>query len=142
MVPVTIGYGFMAAFAGLLVLVSVIDLRHGRIPDNMVLLGLILGLIAAALQGTLLSGVATGAGTFLGFMTLALVYPSGIGGGDVKLAGVIGLILGWPAILWAVGVALVICGITGVAISMSHNPKRTVAFGPFLAGGAVVGFLV
>jgi len=25
---------------------------------------------------------------------------------------------------------------------MSHNPKRTVAFGPFLAGGAVVGFLV
>jgi leader peptidase (prepilin peptidase)/N-methyltransferase len=131
----------MAAFAGLLVLVSVMDLRHGRIPDNMVLLGLILGLIAASLQGTLLSGVLTGAGTFLGFTALALVYPSGIGGGDVKLAGVIGVILGWPAILWAVGVALVICGITGVAIGMSHNPKRTVAFGPFLAGGAVVGFL-
>ena len=142
MVPVTLGYGFMAAFAGLLVLVSVMDLRHGRIPDNMVLLGLILGLIAASLQGSLLSGVLTGAGTFLGFTALALVYPSGIGGGDVKLAGVIGLILGWPAILWAVGVALVICGITGVAISMSHEPKRTVAFGPFLAGGAVVGFLV
>jgi len=101
MVSSTVAYGFMAAFTGLLVLVSV-----------------------------------------LGFMALALVYPSGIGGGDVKLAGVIGLILGWPAILWAVGVALVICGITGVAISMSHNPKRTVAFGPFLAGGAVVGFLV
>ena len=132
----------MAAFTGLLVLVSVMDLRHGRIPDNMILLGLVLGLIAAGLQGTLLSAVATGAGTFLGFMALALAYPSGIGGGDVKLAGVIGLILGWPAILWAVGVALVICGITGVAISMSHNPKRKVAFGPFLAGGAVVGFLV
>ena len=141
MVPVTVAYGFLAAFTGLLVLVSVMDLRHGRIPDNVVLLGLILGLIAAALQGALLSAVVTGAGTFLGFMALALVYPAGIGGGDVKLAGVIGLILGWPAILWAVGVALVICGITGVAISMSHNPKRTVAFGPFLAGGAVVGFL-
>ena len=63
----------MAAFVGLLVLVSVMDLRHGRIPDNMVLLGLILGLIAASLQGTLLSGVLTGAGTVLGFMTLALV---------------------------------------------------------------------
>ena len=131
----------MAAFTGLLVLVSLMDLRHGRIPDNMVLLGLILGLIAASLQGTLLSGVVTGAGTFFGFMALALVYPNGIGGGDVKLAGVIGLILGWPAILWALGIALVIAGITGVAISMSHNPKRTVAFGPFLAGGAVVGFL-
>ena len=142
MVPSTVAYGFMVAFAGLLVLVSVMDLRHGRIPDNVVILGLILGLIAAGLQGTLLSAVTTGAGTFLGFMALALVYPSGIGGGDVKLAGVIGLILGWPAILWALGIALVICGITGVAISMSHNPKRTVAFGPFLAGGAVVGFLV
>jgi len=141
MVPSTVAYGFMVAFAGLLVLVSVMDLRHGRIPDNVVILGLILGLIAAGLQGTLLSAVTTGAGTFLGFMALALVYPSGIGGGDVKLAGVIGLILGWPAILWALGIALVIAGITGVAISMSHNPKRTVAFGPFLAGGAVVGFL-
>ncbi len=142
MVSITVAYGFMAAFTGLLVLVSVMDLRHGRIPDNMILLGLLLGLIAAALQGTLLSGVVTGAGTFMAFMALALAYPSGIGGGDVKLAGVIGLILGWPGILWAVGVALVSCGITGVAISMSHNPKRKVAFGPFLAGGAVVGFLV
>ena len=78
MVSSTVGYGFMAAFTAILVLVSVMDLRHGRIPDSMVLLGLILGLIAAALQGTLLSGVVTGAGTFLGFMALALVYHMGM----------------------------------------------------------------
>jgi leader peptidase (prepilin peptidase)/N-methyltransferase len=84
----------------------------------------------------LIAGVAA----FMLLLLAALAYPGGMGMGDVKLAGVMGLCLGLsvaPALL----VAFFSGSIVGVAIMLRHGAgarKRAVPFGPFLALGGLV----
>jgi leader peptidase (prepilin peptidase)/N-methyltransferase len=127
----------------LLVPAAAIDLEHRIIPNKLTATGAALALgLGTALDPSgeparLIAGAAAG-----GFLLLAaLAYPGGMGMGDVKLAGVMGLFLGAavaPAILIALlaGVAL------GAAIiarkGAAAGRKTAVPFGPFLAlGGAV-----
>jgi leader peptidase (prepilin peptidase)/N-methyltransferase len=88
----------------------------------------------------LLAGAA--AGGF--FLLAALAYPRGMGIGDVKLAGVLGLFLG-RAVAAAVLVALVAGVLVGVAIiarkGAAEGRKTAVPFGPFLALGGFVALL-
>ncbi len=90
----------LLAVAG--VLLTVIDLQHRLLPNRVVLPTLVSGaallLVAAAIEGSwtdLLRAVLGAAVLFVVFLVLALVSPSGLGMGDVKLAAVLGLFLGW-----------------------------------------------
>jgi leader peptidase (prepilin peptidase)/N-methyltransferase len=84
------------------VLLAVIDLGHRLLPDRVVLpsLGIAAALLAAAAAGhgdwaaLARAGIAAVV-LFLVFLVLALVAPSGMGFGDVKLAALLGLYLGW-----------------------------------------------
>ncbi len=84
-----------------------------------------------------------GALAFCLLLIAALAYPAGMGMGDVKLAGVMGLYLGAavaPALLSAFFAGSVI----GVAMIARHGPaarKLGVPFAPFLAVGGIVGVL-
>ena len=90
---------FLAA-AG--VLLAVIDLQHHLLPNRVVVPSIAIGAalllvpaVAEAQWGALLrAGLGAGA-LFAVFLVLALISPSGLGMGDVKLAGLIGLYLGW-----------------------------------------------
>ena len=91
--------------------------------------------------GRLIAGAAAG-----GFLLIAaLAYPGGMGMGDVKLAGMMGLFLGS-----AVAPALLVALISGTAVGVviiarkgaAAGRKTAVPFGPFLALGAVVGVFV
>jgi leader peptidase (prepilin peptidase)/N-methyltransferase len=148
LVPVVLGTGpamwLGFAFVLLLVPITFIDLDHQIIPNVLTLLGAILAIgLTAALQPHrlpehLIAGLAAA-----GFLFAAvLAYPRGMGMGDVKLAGVMGLFLGrevGPAML----VALVAGTVVGVAImgakGVQAGRKTKVPFGPFLALGSVVG---
>ena len=140
--------------AAALLAISIIDLEHFIVPDRITApltvggLGL-LGLAAIA-EGsgwrfgrTLLGGLAF----FAFFLVLNLLYPKGMGMGDVKLAFSLGAYMGWLGwgqvflggflafLLGAlVGVSLIATGIKG--------RKDAVPFGPFLAAGAVITILV
>ena len=89
----------------------------------------------------LIAGAA--AGGFL--LVAALAYPGGMGMGDVKLAGVMGLFLG-RAVAPAITIALVAGTVAGIAViarkGAREGRKTAVPFGPFLALGALVAAFV
>ncbi|MCW3069531.1 MAG: prepilin peptidase [Solirubrobacterales bacterium] len=127
----------------LVVPAALIDLEHRIIPNRITALGAVLALaIGLALDPAgeperLIAGAAAG-----GFLLLAaLAYPGGMGMGDVKLAGVMGLLLG-PAVAPAVLIALLAGVLLGAVIiarkGAREGRKTAVPFGPFLAAGALV----
>jgi leader peptidase (prepilin peptidase) / N-methyltransferase len=132
-------------FAAVLVAVAAIDLEHRIVPNRIVIPAAVFGLVAAALVdfGQLPELLIAGAAAFTALFVAALAYPGGMGMGDVKLAGIMGLYLGAavaPALLAAftagAGVGLAILAREGVSAR-----KRAVPFAPFLALGGLVGLL-
>lgn len=131
----------------LVVPAALIDLEHRIIPNRITALGALLALaLGLALDpagepGRLIAGAA--AGGFL--LAAALAHPGGMGMGDVKLAGVMGLFLGA-----AVAPALLIALLTGVAFGAAVIARKgaqagrraAVPFGPFLALGALAAVFV
>jgi leader peptidase (prepilin peptidase)/N-methyltransferase len=127
----------------LIVPIALIDLEYRLIPNRLTLSGAVLAVaLGLALDpggepGRLIAGASAG-----GFLLLAaLAYPGGMGMGDVKLAGMMGLFLG-SAVAPALLVALLSGTLVGVAIiarkGAAVGRKTAVPFGPFLALGAVV----
>jgi leader peptidase (prepilin peptidase)/N-methyltransferase len=140
-----------AVLRGVLVLVLVpcalIDLEQRIIPNR---------ITGPAALGALVLGLALGAGTEPrrllwaaiagGFILItALAYPAGMGMGDVKLLGVMGLCLGRPVIL-ALVVALLGNVLSGALIAgrkgVKEARKTALPFGPYLAVGGVVAAFV
>ena len=132
-------------FAAMLIAVAGIDLEHRIIPNKVMLPAAVFAVASAiALRPDELAelGIA-GAGAFLGFLLCALAYPAGMGMGDVKLAGVLGLFLG-VAVIPALFIAFLSGTLVGVAVIAKHGAsgrKKGVPFGPFLALGGLVGLL-
>ena len=73
------------------------------------------------------------------FLGLGLTFPAGMGGGDIKLAGVMGLLVGFPGVLIAVWIAVIIAGVVAISFLILHKKSRkdAIPFGPFLALGTV-----
>jgi leader peptidase (prepilin peptidase) / N-methyltransferase len=130
-------------FVAVLIAVAGIDLEHHIIPNRILIPAAVWALAAAVIVdvSNLPELLLAGAGGFLALLLAALAYPAGMGMGDVKLAGVMGLYLGLsviPALLAAfLAGALVGLGI----IAVTGDRKRGVPFGPFLALGGLVGVL-
>lgn len=153
-------------FAGLSVTVAVADVRWRRIPNRVVLPALIgmpvvlaVPLLVALVAGTsadteaqsrsLLDGCLGALALFVGYLMLVLL--GGLGCGDVKLAAILGLQLGyfggWGAVLLGTLLAWVTAGVVGVACAAPQRMKGphdlhasrdppTLPFAPFLLGGA------
>lgn len=139
------GLALELPFAAVLIAVAAIDLEHRLVPNAIVAPAAVYGVGAAAVlaTGQLPELLAAGAGAFAGMLLIALAYPKGMGMGDVKLAGVIGLYLGvsvLPALLigFLSGTVVGLGIIAGQGISAR---KQAVPFGPFLALGGLVGVL-
>jgi leader peptidase (prepilin peptidase)/N-methyltransferase len=151
----TVTGAVFAAFFWVLVVLTVIDLEHKLLPNRVVYPAFVAGwaglTLAAAVDSDLdrLTDAALGALIFGGFFFLvAFAYPAGMGGGDVKLAFVLGTFLGY---LGAPGVVLVgmflsfLIGAVGGALAMAltgTGRKTQIPFGPFLAVGSVISVFV
>jgi leader peptidase (prepilin peptidase)/N-methyltransferase len=140
-----------AAFFWVLVVVSVIDIDHHLLPSRIVLPAFVAGwagLAAAALVGGELGRLADallGAAIFGGFIfVIAFAYPAGMGGGDVKLAFVLGTFLGYigsPAVvLVGMFLSFLLGSVIGVVAmkATGGDRKMPVPFGPSLALGTVL----
>jgi leader peptidase (prepilin peptidase)/N-methyltransferase len=133
------------------VALAIVDIETRRLPDRIVLpayaVGAVLLGVAALVGGhfdALLRGGIGMVGLALFYFILWFVKPGGMGFGDVKLAGVLGLYLGW--IGWgalAVGAlsAFVLGGVFGLAlIAFSKAGRKSrIPFGPWMLAGAWVG---
>jgi leader peptidase (prepilin peptidase)/N-methyltransferase len=130
-----------------LVPIALIDLDHRIIPNRITGPAAIAAVIAiAALDADFLPEAAIAAAAGGGFFFIAAVlYPRGMGMGDVKLAGMLGLYLG-RAVAPAILIALVAGVVLGAAIiarkGAKEGRKTAVPFGPFLALGGLVAFFV
>jgi leader peptidase (prepilin peptidase) / N-methyltransferase len=131
-------------FVLLLVPITLIDLDHHIIPNVLTALGalaavaLVLALDSGAFTGHLIAAVA--AGGF--FLLAAILYPAGMGMGDVKLAGVMGLFLGRavaPAIFAALIAGTVVGAVVIARLGAQEGRKKGIPFGPWLAFGSLVG---
>jgi leader peptidase (prepilin peptidase)/N-methyltransferase len=123
--------------------IALIDLDHQIIPNKLtgpaalLAVGVGLALRPSGVAEQLIAGAA--AATFL--LVFVLAYPRGMGMGDVKLAGVLGLFLGRSvavAILLAVLTGAIAGGVVMARVGVARGRKTKVPFGPFLALGGVV----
>lgn len=134
------------AFVAALVAVTRIDLEHRIIPNRILapLAVLALVLTAALEPGQLPARLIAAAAGGGGLLLVALVYPSGLGMGDVKLVAVMGLVLG-SALAPALLVAFLSGSLVGAGVlarrGVAAGRRTAIPFGPFLAFGAVVGVL-
>lgn len=130
-------------FAAMLIAVAGIDLDHRIIPNKILLPAAIWGLAAtiAFRPDNIDDSLIAGGIAFSALLLAALAYPAGMGMGDVKLAGVMGIYLGSgvaPALL-AAFLAGSVVGLVIIAREGRDARKKGVPFGPFLAFGGLIG---
>lgn len=148
------------AFAAVSIVLTIIDLDTKRLPNVIVLPSIAVGIVllaaAAAVGaatgseigwGSLLRALTGAAILFAFYFAVRLISPRGMGGGDVKLAALVGLFLGWSG--WAalaVGAfaAFVLGGVFGLALMLFRRAGRKTAipFGPWMIAGAWLGILL
>jgi leader peptidase (prepilin peptidase)/N-methyltransferase len=131
-----------ASLVALLGVVTVSDLRTRLVPDAALAVSLAVALPVCLLSDPgsvpwrLLAGSVTG-----GFLlAAAVIRPEGMGLGEVKLAGVLGIYLG-SRVIEAVVVAFAAGSLAGLVLLVRHGwsaRNRTIPFAPFLAIGALV----
>ena len=132
-------------FAAVLIAVAGIDLDHRIVPNRILAPAAAWALAGSALvrPDALPELLLAGALAFGLLLLAAVVHPAGMGMGDVKLAGVMGLYLGVavaPALLVAFATGALV-GVAIVARSWAEGRKRGVPFAPFLALGGLCGLL-
>jgi leader peptidase (prepilin peptidase)/N-methyltransferase len=138
----------VAAGAG--VLLAVVDGQHRLLPNRVVLpaIGAVTVLLGAAAlaegsAGPLVRAVLGGLALFAAFLALALLSPASLGMGDVKLAGLLGLLLGWlgwPAVWWGAVAGFVVQALVSVVLLATRRVDRRgeLPFGPAMLVGAAV----
>jgi len=150
--PAGVLAGVVAVFV-VLVALSAIDIATYRLPDRIVLPALCLSIVwftaVSLVDGhpAQIRSALAGAAVYFGVLLVAhLISPRGMGFGDVKLAALLGLLLGWIApsvldavllVLWAMLIGFAVGTIVGLVILMRRRSNRPFPFGPFLALGTV-----
>lgn len=147
-----------AYFAVMAARLTVIDVRHHLLPNRIVfpsyaVAAMLLGGAAVAGAGAGLFGlpglrvVAGGAVLWLFYFLLRAAYPPGMGFGDVKLAGVLGMylgFLGWGHVFAGTFAAFLFGGLwsVGLLVSRRGTLKSDIPFGPFMLAGAAASMLL
>lgn len=140
----TLEYGFSLLFFSVFMIISLIDIDTLTIPDSLI------ALAAATAAGTIVvvgsdfrtAGLGVLAGVAIPGLFVLPTRGKIMGIGDIKLGGLMGLMLGFPLVGLAFWVAFVTGGLVSlVLIGTGRNKlKDQVAFGPFLAFGTLVAY--
>jgi leader peptidase (prepilin peptidase)/N-methyltransferase len=119
------------------------DLQTGLIPDRLTYPGILVGLVLAWFTIGLKSALLGSLGFAVFFFVIAVASRGGMGGGDIKLAGVIGAFLGWPGALLTFVLASLLGGLAaGYLLARGQvGRKSAIRFGPYLALGAFIALI-
>ena len=138
-IPVFIIYTLLVTS---LIIITFIDIDHKIIPNVITLPGIPIGLVLAyfflphTIKSALL-GLFGGGGLLL---LMAVIYPGGMGGGDIKMIAMLGAFLGWEKVFLTIFSGSLIGSIIGIAmiILKKGGRKTKIPFGPYLASGAIL----
>jgi leader peptidase (prepilin peptidase)/N-methyltransferase len=132
-------------FVSALIALAAIDFDHKLLPNKIVYPMAAYGVVATLLvdRGDLVENLVAGAGAFIFLLVAVIAYPAGMGMGDVKLGGAMGLYLGASVIpaLLAAFLSGSVVGLVIIAREGAAGRKKAVPFGIFLALGGIVGVL-
>ena len=138
---------FYALFSSLLLVISMIDFKTGIIPNKLIIFGILLGSIYLMMNWIINRSFLIIKDGILGFLAGALmifaiivISRGGMGAGDMKLMGVIGLFLGLKGVVLSLFLGILVGGIIGAVLLMTKikDRKSAIPFGPFLALGTFV----
>ncbi|MDD5593761.1 MAG: prepilin peptidase [Candidatus Margulisbacteria bacterium] len=140
-----ITFVFQAIFLSVLIVVFFVDLEHQVIPDAVIAVGLIAGLLFNLINGTIVSAVAGLLLCFIllyaiGFFGRAFYKKEVMGEGDLYLGGLLGACLGWPGGLLAIILAYLLAALVSAVFLVRGKVKLGgyIPFGPALSlGGAI-----
>ena len=139
----------------LFLVIMVIDLEHGIIPNKLVYPSLVIALVlsivltqtkvvpqAGIVPGIKDAGIGFGIGLGL-FLLIVLISRGGMGWGDVKMAALIGLVTGYPLVFVALFLAVVLGGlVAGILLLFKlRKRKESIPFAPYLSLGAMMTLL-
>jgi prepilin signal peptidase PulO-like enzyme (type II secretory pathway) len=125
------------------ILIAVTDLEHRLVLNVVVVPAILFALACSPLfpdlgwKSSLLGGLAG----FIFFYLVARLYPGGMGWGDVKLAAFVGVTSGFPEVIVALTVGIVVGGIVALVLLFTRRAglKSGIPYGPFLVVGGLVG---
>jgi leader peptidase (prepilin peptidase)/N-methyltransferase len=134
--------GMSLVYASMLLVIFFIDLEHQLILNKIIYPSIVIAFAFSFLWPDLgvVNSLIGGAIGFGLLFLIILIYPAGMGEGDVKLALMMGLMNGYPGIFVALYIAVVTGGLVAVLLLVLRLKKRrqAVPFGPFLATAAMV----
>ena len=140
-----VGAAMTAGFGAVFVLLAAHDIVSRVIPNRVVYTA---GLLALALSWAwegrgLVEALIGGAVAFAGLAVLRWLTKGGLGGGDLKMAGVVGLVVGYSNLTLATSVAVMAGGVSALALLTIGGLSRrsSIAYGPFIALGGLVALL-
>jgi len=140
--PLTIYYLLITCF---LILIFIYDLKHYIIPDQIIYSAILISFLYLLAANYLITNAILSALGASGFFLLIYLVSRGqwLGFGDVKLAFLMGLFLGFPYILVALFLSFFIGAIVGLLLIAKGKKtlKSEVPFGPFLVIGTIIAFL-
>ena len=133
----------------LFLVILVIDLEHHLILNKIVYPGYVITIVFSIFLSNLdvvpgIASAAGGGGIGLGiFLLIVLLSRGGMGWGDVKMAALVGLVLGYPLVFVALLLAVISGGIIAVILLVMRvkGRKQSIAFGPFLSIGTMATLL-
>jgi leader peptidase (prepilin peptidase) / N-methyltransferase len=149
-------YVFALTITSVFIVIFLADLRHGIIPDKMLLVGIIATITYLLFINyhipfeisqlfPILNHLFSALGSFLFFLVIYLLTRGkGIGFGDVKFGFLMGLILGFPDVMLGIYIAFLTGGIVAIILVLwkKKRMKSEVPFGPFLVLGTYVSFFL
>ncbi|HEB72888.1 MAG TPA: prepilin peptidase [Nitrospirae bacterium] len=141
---VTLSALFYLLLAWALIAVTFIDLNFQIIPDELTVGAAALGLAVSFLTPLGIKGALLGLGVGGGiFFALAIIYPGGMGGGDIKLMAAIGAFTGWKLALLTIFTSSLLGAVVGIMSMAFYGKSRKdrIPFGPFLSAGALISIL-
>lgn len=146
------GVGFqsliVSVFFALLLVVTVVDFQHYIIPDKITIPGMILGIASSFVNpmnpplSSILGLVVGGASLFLLAIVGDYIFKKeSLGGGDIKLAAMLGAFLGWKSIIiifFGSAVLGLLYAMIQMTFSREFRQSRMIPFGPFLSLAAII----
>jgi len=128
----------------LLIIIVVSDVNYMIIPNRILLFCLFIYSFERILfpMDPWWSSIVGAIGAFVVLLLINLISKDGMGGGDIKLFSVLGIILGWKLTLIAFMLACFSGSIYGVVLILSGKSKRRnpIPFGPFIAMGGLISY--
>lgn len=127
-------------FVYLLIAIAFIDLEHKIIPNKLTYPAIILGLLFQWWQGMLIPALVGGLVSGGMLLLVLLVYPKGMGMGDVKYLTMAGVFLGWEKALFSLFLGSTVGTLIMIPMILIKklDRKAPIPFGPFLVTGALI----